>query len=100
MLRLPMPRAICANRYISSVVAIGDVRKPVLAAPCAAAAFCKPSAAAVRRDFPIHDLEFAIDPQHGLGHALRRINALETEAIAIGDPGFIDLLVLTRHHFA
>ena len=63
-----------------------------------APAFCSPSAAAVECDLPIDRLEHAVDAHHRLGRALGRIHALEPEAVAVGDPGLVDLLVLPRHH--
>ena len=46
MLAQPTLRAICASRYSSSTVAMGEARNPAADPPCAAATFCRPSAAA------------------------------------------------------
>ncbi len=50
-----------------------------------------------QRHFPIHRFEYAIDAQHGLRDALRGVDSLEPEAIAIRYPRLVDCLVLARH---
>ena len=52
----------------------------------------------VQCHFPIHDLQIAVDAQHRLGHPISGIHAFKAEAITIGDPGFVDVLILARHH--
>ena len=88
-----------ASRYSSSTVADRRGQEPrarraVRARPPAAG----PRAAAVERRLPIDRLQRAVDAHHRPRHALGRIHALEAEAVAVRDPGLVDLLVLARHH--
>ena len=57
MLLLPMPRAICASRYISSTVAVGEVRNPTLPAPWLRARFLQALCRRRQRHFPIDRLQ-------------------------------------------
>ena len=63
----------------------------------AAAAFCRPSAAAVSATSQSTGFSAPSMRTMGCGDPLGRIHALEAEAVAVGDPGLVDLLVLARH---
>jgi len=50
------------------------------------------------RHFPVNGPQLTVDAHHGLRHPVRRVHAFEAEAVAVGDPGFVDLFVFARDH--
>jgi len=51
-----------------------------------------------QRLLPVHFLPLPVDLEHGLGKAIRGIEAFIGVAVAVGEPAFVQLLVLQRQH--
>jgi len=88
----------CESRNIFLHGGARELKNPMLEAPCAATAFCSPSAAAVNATS--QSTGCSTPPTRTIGWVARSGEYMPSnpKRSAVGDPGLVDLLVLARHH--